>query len=356
MVKETSEKKLIAVMGATGAQGGAVVEALLKLSDQFEIRAITRTPESEKAKALAANGIEVVKADGDDEDSITRAFSNAYGAFLVTNFWSDMNMQHEMDQTKILQKAVIAADVKHVVLSTLEDTRLKIKESGDADTWLVLDEKLQSYVPHYDGKGEVSKEFLASSAPTTLLYTSFYYDNFINFGMGPKRYAEDQPLVITFPTGDKPFFMNSLQDIGESVSAIFQDPSLINTHQGVAGSLHSGEEIADAFSKVLGVPVVFNAVDTATYASFGFPGAPELANMFRFFTSFKPDYRSIEGSEKLLGRKTVALVDYIEQNKGAFLPSEPVVKEMSKPEKENKVKGAIMFFKRFFKGMVGIKQ
>ncbi len=351
MAQETSKKKVIAVMGATGLQGGAVVEALLKFSDQFDIRAITRTPDSEKAKALAAKGIEVVKADADDEDTMTRAFSDAYGAFLVTNFWSDMNMQHEIDQTKILQKAVIAADVKHVVLSTLEDTRPIIQEAADVDTWPVIDEKLQSYVPHYDGKGQASKEFFASSAPTTLLYTSFYYDNFINFGMGPTKHSEDQPLAITFPTGYKPLSMNSLQDIGESVSAIFQDPSLINTRQGVASSLHSGEEIADAFSKILGVPVVFNAVDTTTYASFGFPGAAELANMFRFQATYGFIYREVEGSEKLLGRKTMSLVDYIEKNKEAFLPSEPVTKDSKEPKKENGVKNllrlAVACFKRF---------
>lgn len=265
-------------MGATGNQGGAVVEALLKVSDKFDIRAITRTPDSEKAKALAAKGIEVVKADADDEDAMTKAFSGAYGAFLVTNFWSDMNMQHEIDQTKTLQKAVIAADVKHAVLSTLEDTRPVINESADVDTWRVVEEDMQSYVPHFDGKGQASKEFLASSAPTTLLYTTFYYDNFITYGMGPQKHGEDQPYAITFPTGDSSFVMDSFQDIGESASAIFQDPSLIGTHQGVASSCHSGQEIADAFSKVLGVPVVFNAVDTATYASFGFPGAAELAS------------------------------------------------------------------------------
>lgn len=321
VTQDTSEKKLIAVMGATGAQGGAVVEALSKVSNKFDICAITRNPDSDKAKALAEKGIKVVKADADDLDSMTRAFTGAYGAFLVTNFWSDMSMQHEIDQTKILQKAVIAADVKHVVLSTLEDTRPIIQETADVKTWPILEEKLQSFVPHFDGKGIAAKEFFASSAPTTLLYTSFYYDNFINFGMGPQKHAEDQPLAITFPTGDKPFIMNSLTDIGETVSAIFQDPSLIDTRQGVASACISGQEVADTFSKVLGVPVIFNAVDTATYASFGFPGAADLANMFRFFVSFKPVYREVAASEKLLGKKTVSLLDYIEKNKAAFIPS-----------------------------------
>ena len=79
---EQTEKKIIAVMGATGAQGGAVVDALLTVPEQFAIRAITRNPESEKAKALIAKGCEVVKADADDVPSMVAAFSGAYGAFL----------------------------------------------------------------------------------------------------------------------------------------------------------------------------------------------------------------------------------------------------------------------------------
>lgn len=320
MAQEKSQKKLIAVMGATGCQGGAVVEALLKASHQFDIRAITRTPDSDKAKSLASKGIEVVQADADDEDAMTRAFTGAYGAFLVTNFWSDMSMKHEIEQTEILHKAVIAADVKHVVLSTLEDTRPIIQKAADVDTWPVLEEKLRAYVPHLDGKGEASEKFLASPTPTTLLYTSFYFDNFINFGMGPTKHGEDQPLSITLPIRDKPINMVSLRDIGETVSTILQNPSLINTRQGVVSASHTGQEMADAFSKILGLPVVFNAVDTATYASFGFPGAEDLANMFRYFTSFKAPYRNIGKSEKLLGREMDTLDDYIKKNKEAFLP------------------------------------
>lgn len=140
-----AQKKLIAVMGATGCQGGAVVDALLKCSDQFDIRAITRNPDSKAAKALAEKGIELFKADADNEDSMIAAFTGAYGAFLVTDFWSDMDMKHEIEQTKILNRAVIAADVKHVVLSTLEDSRPLIQKASDVDTWPIVDKEFQSY-------------------------------------------------------------------------------------------------------------------------------------------------------------------------------------------------------------------
>lgn len=318
MPDQTTDKKLIAVMGATGNQGGAVVDALLTVPEQFDIRVITRNPESDKAKALAAKGCDVVKADADDVESMVSALKGAYGAFLVTNFWADMSMKHEIEQTDKLKEAAIAAEVKHVVLSTLEDSRPIINATSDKDTWPVLVEDFDSYVPHFDGKGEAGERFFASAAPTTLLFTSCYYENFINYGMGPKKYAEDQPLSVTFPTGDLPFPLNSLHDIGCTAVAIFQDPSTINTRVGVLSVSLTGQEIADAFSECLGEPVVYNSVDPAAYASFGFPGAADLANMFRFWSGFKPVHRGVAENEKLLGRSVDSLASWIEKNKEAF--------------------------------------
>lgn len=316
------DKKIIAVMGATGNQGGAVVDALLTASDKFAVRAITRNPSSEKAIALEARGVEVVKGDADDVPSMVAAFSGAYGAFLVTNFWADMDMFHEMETTQKLQEAVLEAKVEHVVLSSLEDTRPIINASKDKDTWPVLEEKNGSYVPHLDGKGEIGKQFLESDVPVTLLITSAYYENLINYGWGPQKQQEEgQPLAVSFPWGDKPVFWNSLRDIGCNVLAILEDPSTINSSVGVASEYLTGKDIADAFSEVIGVPVVYNAIPTEVYASFGFPGAAELANMFRFNVDFKPVYRDVAENEKRLGRKTDKVIDYIKENKAFFEPA-----------------------------------
>lgn len=317
------DKKIIAVMGATGLQGGAVVDALLTASDKYAVRAITRNPSSEKAIALEKRGIEVVKADADDVASMVAALTGAYGAFLVTNFWQDMDIFHEIETTKKLKEAALEAKVEHVVLSTLEDTRPIINASEDKDSWSVLVEKNGSYVPHFDGKGEVAKEFLESDVPVTLLYTSAYYDNFINFGMGPqKQQDEDAPLAVCFPWGDKPVYWVSLRDIGCTAMACFEDPSTINTHVAAAGEYLTGQKIADTFSEVIGAPVVYNAVPPQVYASFGFPGAADLANMWRFNVDFKPVYRDVAETEKRLGRKTDKLIDYVKANKAFFAPAE----------------------------------
>src|SRR6476660_5902921 len=118
------QQKIIAVVGATGAQGGGLVQAILAdPKGGFKVRAITRNPNSDKGKALAAAGAEVVAADLDDEKSLDRAFAGAYGAFCITNFWEHFSPEKELAQATNLAKATKAAGVQHVIWSTLEDTR-----------------------------------------------------------------------------------------------------------------------------------------------------------------------------------------------------------------------------------------
>eukprot|EP00957_Ditylum_brightwellii_P033903 2569156-Ditylum_brightwellii.AAC.1 len=209
MADATENRKLIAVMGATGLQGGALVKAFHQLgTENFEVRAITRDPEKESAKSLAGKVKEVIKADGDDEESMVKAFEGCYGAFIVSNWWEHLDVRHEMKTLRTCKEAAKKAGVKHVVLSGLEDSRKFVNNAENKDTWKVLDEELGMYVPHIDGKGEVGEEYLADAdLPVTLLYTSFYYENFINFGMGPTRQADTDPYGITFPMSDKKLSM-----------------------------------------------------------------------------------------------------------------------------------------------------
>src|SRR6204780_5635076 len=119
-----SDKKIIAVVGATGAQGGGLVRAILAdPTGQFAVRAITRDPSSDKAQELATLGAEVVSADIDDEASLERAFAGAYGAFCVTFFWAHFSPEQELKEAANMAAAAKAAGVEHVIWSTLEDTR-----------------------------------------------------------------------------------------------------------------------------------------------------------------------------------------------------------------------------------------
>lgn len=314
--------KLIAVMGATGAQGGAVVRALNDMKDQgFEVRAITRDPTSSKAKAIEPLVKEVVKANGDDEESIIEAFKGCYGVFVLSNFWEDCDAIHEMTLLRTVKSAIKKCpELKHVVLSSLEHTTPSIDAADNKDSWAVLRDEPKMYVPHFDSKGIVEKEYLAEDVPVTLLRTSFYYENFIALGMNPARQSPSDPYAVTFPLADVKLPMVAVKDIGKFAANLFTDPSTIGTVQGVTSENLTGEEIAEAFTKVCGVKVVYNAVPTEVYASFGFPGADDLANMFRYKVEFNEDFlntRSLDVSEKRTGG-TTKFETWLEENKDAM--------------------------------------
>jgi uncharacterized protein YbjT (DUF2867 family) len=279
-------KKVIVVAGATGAQGGGLVRAILNdKNGPFTARAITRNVNSDKAKALADAGAEVVAADFDDVKSLKQAFQGAHGVFCVTNFWEHLKPEKEISQARNMAQAAKDAGVRHVIWSTLEDTRESIPISDDRMPTLMGKYK----VPHFDGKGEANAIFTEQGVPTTFLVTSFYWENFIHFGMGPKKGA-DGKLAITLPLGSKKLAGIASEDIGKTAYAIFEDgDEMIGKTVGIAGGHLTGEQMAKSLSKALGQPVNYNAVSPAAFRAFGFPGAEDLGNMFQFNSEFEQD-------------------------------------------------------------------
>jgi uncharacterized protein YbjT (DUF2867 family) len=177
-------KKIIAIVGATGAQGGSLAKAILSdKNSEFSVRALTRDPASDKAKELAAMGAEVVAGDIDDPQSLKQFLEGAYGAFFVTFFWAHFSPEKEMEEARRMAEAAKEAGLKHVIWSTLEDTRQWVPL--DDDRMPTLQGKYK--VPHFDAKGESDKFFRDEGVPTTFLRASFYWDNFIHFGSGPKK-------------------------------------------------------------------------------------------------------------------------------------------------------------------------
>lgn len=294
-----SEKKIIAVVGATGAQGGGLVRAILNDPDGgFAVRAITRDVDSDKAKALAAMGAEVVAGDVDDVESLTKAFEGAYGAFCVTFFWNHFSPEKELENARNMAQAAKNAGVQHVIWSTLEDTRKRVPLDDDRMPTLMGKYK----VPHFDAKGEADGVFTELGVPTTFLLTSFYWDNFIGFGMGPQAGA-DGSLSVTLPMGDKKLPGIAADDIGKSAYGIFKKGNeYIGKYVGISGGHLTGEEMAASFSRVLGRPVSYNAVPPEVYRSFDFPGADDLGNMFQFKRDFEETFcaaRDLEQSREL---------------------------------------------------------
>ena len=283
-----ADRKIIAVVGATGAQGGGLVRAILAdPAGGFAVRAITRDVDSDKARELARLGAEVVAADVDDEASLTRALQGAYGAYFVTFYWAHFSPDKEKAQAAIMARAAKAAGIRHAIWSTLEDTRRWIPL---ADTRMpTLMEKYK--VPHFDAKGESDKVFTENGVPTTFLLTSFYWDNLIHFGMGPKK-GPDGKLAFTLPTGDAKMPGIAAEDIGRCAYGVFKaGQKYIGKTVGIAGGHLTGAEMAAELGRALGQPVVHNAVTPDVYRSFGFPGADDLGNMFQFYRDFEADFR-----------------------------------------------------------------
>ena len=281
------EKKIIAVVGATGAQGGGLVRALINDPDGlFHARALTRNPRSDKATALNRLGAEVVEANLDEVESLRRAFKGAYGAYCVTNYWEHFSPEKELAQAANLAEAAKDAGLKHVIWSTLEDTRRWVPLTDSRMPTLM--EKYK--VPHFDAKGEANGLFTRRGLPTTLLLTSFYWENFIYFGMGPKR-GPDGVLAITLPLGDKKLSGISAGDIGGCACGVFKKAGeYIGKTVGIAGEHLTGEQMAAALTKALGQKVNYNAVSPEVYRGFGFPGAEDLGNMFQFKRDFNEYY------------------------------------------------------------------
>ena len=294
-----AEKKIIAVVGATGAQGNGLVRAILSdPSGGFAARAITRDVNSDKAKALASLGAEVVAADVDDVASLKRAFAGAYGAYCVTFFWEHFSPEKELAEATAMATAAKQAGVKHVIWSTLEDTRRFVPLDDDRMPTLMGTYK----VPHFDAKGEANQVFAQLGVPTTCLNTSFYWDNYIHFGMGPKK-GPDGTLAITMPMGDSKLPGIAAEDIGTCAYGIFKRGNeFIGKTVGIAGEFLTGAQMAAALSKALGREVRYNDVPPEVYRSFGFPGAEDLGNMFQFKRDFEREFcgaRDLTLSRKL---------------------------------------------------------
>jgi uncharacterized protein YbjT (DUF2867 family) len=283
-----SDKKIIAVVGSTGAQGGGLVRAILDDDESpFAVRALTRDATSEKAQALAALGAELVEADVNDVDSLKDAFAGAYGAFCVTFFWEHFSPETELAQARAMAEAARDSGLQHVIWSTLEDTREWIPLDDDRMPTLMGKYK----VPHFDAKGEANAFFRELGVPTTFLRTCFYWENFIHFGSGPQP-GPDGVLALTLPMGDKTLPGIAAEDIGKCAHSILKrGDDFVGKTVAIAGELLTGEQMAAALTKALGQEVRYNDVPPEVFRSFGFPGAEDVGDFAR---SLNPSLQTLE--------------------------------------------------------------
>ena len=249
-----TEKKIIAVVGATGSQGGGLARAVLA-DGAFAVRALTRDAASAKAAELASAGAHVVEADLNDEASVAEAFAGAHGAYVVTNYWAPRTPDDEAARTRgemelaqagAAAKAARAAGVGHVIWSTLEDTR---KHFGDDERVPTVDGRYK--VPHFDVKAEADELFDKYNVPTTFLRTAGYFEGFAG-ALAPVRDPNGE-LVLTLPIADRPMSGIAVEDIGKSALGVFKrGDEFIGQTVSIAGGHLTGGQYAAALTDALG--------------------------------------------------------------------------------------------------------
>lgn len=274
--------RTILVTGATGAQGGSVARHLLA-DGQWKVRALTRRPTSEAARALAGAGVDVVEGDQFDRASIVRALEGCDAIYGVTNFWEHFEKEAELGRNIV--DAVVEAGTPDVVLHSLPHVAGITR--GELS------------VPHFDLKADVEAYARERLPHAAYLHIAFYYDNFANFT--PPRRQDDGTYVFGFPQGDTPLAGVAAEDVGGVAVGMLRD--LDRFRGGVAWAV--GDELpparyAEIMSAVLDLPIVYQHVPRETFAALGFPGADDLAQMFDFYRRYVPTRRSeIEQSLEL---------------------------------------------------------
>jgi uncharacterized protein YbjT (DUF2867 family) len=257
-----TNKEVIAVVGATGQQGGAVVRAI-RAGNQFKVRALTRNPA--KHRELAD---EVVEADLNRPETLASAFHGAYGVFLVTNF-----QEHGADELKQATAAVHAArdaGVKHFVWSTLPD--------------VAAISKGKFHVPHFTGKAKVDRIVQEAGFPNhTFVIAPFYYQNLIGV-LAPQKQADGSASwALPLDPAARGLHMGDITELGTIVAGAFARPGQAGhgEYLPLVGDFMSFNEIIDTLNRQ-GHNFSFNQVPKEVFAGF-FPGAAEIAEMFAYF-------------------------------------------------------------------------
>ncbi|MFD8008124.1 NmrA/HSCARG family protein [Streptomyces mirabilis] len=256
-------------------------------SGGLAVRAVTRNAASDKARELAAQGVEVVVADIGDEGALAKAFEGAYGAFLLSNFWEHGSPEKEKQQAAAMARAAKAAGPRHVIWSTLDDTREHIPIDDERMPTLMGTYK----VPHFDAKAEANLLFTDAGVPTTFLQTTFFWENLIG-PMAPQR-DKDGNLTLALAMADSKLAGIAVEDIGKTAHGIFKrGTELVGRTVSIAGEHLTGTEMAAVLTKVLDVPVTYVPVPFDVLCAQEWPGAEESANMFQFYAEV-PEYVDI---------------------------------------------------------------
>lgn len=297
-------KKIIAVVGGTGMQGGGVVDALLERG-RFAVRVLTRDPSSSAAKALAARGVEVVRGDLNEPATLIPALRGAHGAFVVTNFWDPGTGEKELAQGTAAVAAAREAGVSHFVWSTLPNS--KAISQG------------KHPVPHFTGKALVDPVVTAAGfAHHTFVEAPMYFQNVTSM-LGPQPNG-DGTSSWTFPMDPtkRVIHAGDVRELGKLVARAFERPEEVGSGQHLAMAVEkvSWNDLIAGF-EARGHRVSFRQVPREVFDGF-FPGAAELSDMFGYFeahTYYGPDAeQKIARARALVPESPTTFARWAEQN------------------------------------------
>jgi uncharacterized protein YbjT (DUF2867 family) len=287
------------VTGATGHQGGSVARSLLARG--HTVLAVTRNTGSEAARALEAAGAQIAIGDLGDAARLRELVSSVDVVFGLTNYWEHFG--GEVNQGKNLVDACIERKEVHLILSTLasaaEATKGEIR------------------VPHTETKREIERYAIDRGAEATFVHVAYYYENFLSW-FAPKR-APDGSLSFGFPQGDTPLAAVSAGDVGPVVVSLIEEGRPVRGRTfGIVADEQPCAAYAAVMSRVIGEPVRYQHIPREVFASFGFPGAEDLAAMFDFQRRFVGSRRADIEETRRRHRKALTFEAWAEANAPAL--------------------------------------
>ena len=261
--------KTVTVLGALGAQGGSVVKSLLE-DGGFKIRAVTRSVDSDAAKALKEKGVEIVQGNTKEPETLSAAFEGADAAFIVVNFWDPEIMTKEEELTKKILDVAKKAGVDHILYASLAD--VEVVSNGTLN------------VPHFTMKAKALQYAMGLGFKyVTAIEAAYYYTNWFTFF---KPSDVDGTLVFKYPGKGKISQFNPEADTGPATVAAIKEPEKFNgKYILLEGDYLTPEESVALISKKTGKPAKVEYVEPETYSTW-YPGAHEVAEMVKWFDQY----------------------------------------------------------------------
>ncbi|KAJ5899597.1 hypothetical protein N7495_004341 [Penicillium taxi] len=278
--------KLLVVFGATGHQGSSVINYVLndpELSQEYNIRAITRTTNSEKSQQLKEKKVEVVEGDVSNRASIEKALTGAHTIFAMTTpSLGPSALETEYNHAKTIADVAIEKGAKYIIFSTLPSVA---KISGGKYT----------KVAHFDAKAKAEQYIRNLPIKSAFIALGFFMENLLLMPFLAPQAAPDGNLVLSYPLSPETRFpmVDATEDTGKFVGAILSQPDKYEGKTFYASTrLYSLEEITAIFSKVIGKTVIYKRISTEEFKQ----NLPFLADAFtegfssiEEFGAFGPD-------------------------------------------------------------------